>query len=664
MSFSASLLHAIPVAEAGRPFAHSWGYDASLSALLIPSADAISAPVSVPALGLVLVGLLQAHRTLLKSLSSSLSSHLPLQAAAWQLCEHAWARLFSALDARVGAARAYESLMHWDKLLHGRPSGSLLAEGRKLLFHGELSRKGARDIRVYFLFTDMLVETKRDTKASGGVRKPSLRRLLSASGGSYAPVRDEALADRQHRWKSELPISACSVRVVGAGSEAAASSKTFVVLAPSACHECTASSSAECQKWLDALAGCITASLESLACSSASAYGWRHQVKTGTLHWACLSNNVGEVCRLVASLDASAVDEEGVTPLHCAAASGSTMAARLLLSHGAQAGATDSGCATPLHVAVAHNREAVVTLLVQHSVAELSARNAHGNTPIHLAALCGDDRTSQLATLLRSAHERDATALRRALAVENAEGLDLLELSLRQPTTTALRTLLEAGVYTPQRVHGSDDDGFSVAHRIALQAHPNAAEMVALLYAHGWLVDLPLGQKPAGHPRPGTAPVHPTQSRAEGFDLSRLGASCTPLHIAALRENEPLVRALLACGARPNCPDRSGHTPLAYMHGGGATGQVARLNVEDLDAAQGENALLALVAGGARPGLISPAWGLQENPRVAEACRQWKVPPPSPFCSQPASSAFGASLSTRAPFCRFLASLGPQHARP
>ena len=147
MSFSASLLHAIPVAEAGRPFAHSWGYDASLSALLIPSADAISAPASVPALGLVLVGLLQAHRTLLKSLSSSLSSHLPLQAAAWQLCEHAWLRLFSALDARVGAARAYESLMHWDKLLHGRPSGSLLAEGRKLLFHGELSRKGARDIR-------------------------------------------------------------------------------------------------------------------------------------------------------------------------------------------------------------------------------------------------------------------------------------------------------------------------------------------------------------------------------------------------------------------------------------------------------------------------------------------------------------------------------------
>jgi hypothetical protein len=82
-----------------------------------------------------------------------------------------------------------------------------------------------------------------------------MRWLISAAGGSYAPVRDEA--ERHYRWKSELPISACSVRIAdrAEGSGVADGAQAFVVRAPSACHECTAPSATDCRKWVDVLAG-------------------------------------------------------------------------------------------------------------------------------------------------------------------------------------------------------------------------------------------------------------------------------------------------------------------------------------------------------------------------------------------------------------------------
>jgi uncharacterized protein len=88
---------------------------------------------------------------------------------------------------------------------------------------------------------------------------------------------------------------------------------------------------------------------------------------------------------------ASAVSEDGWTPLHLAAFFGKEDAARLLLNKGAQTGArsTNSMQNTPLHAAAAGKHVALVKLLLERG-AKADSRQHGGWTPLHAAAQSGD----------------------------------------------------------------------------------------------------------------------------------------------------------------------------------------------------------------------------------------------------------------------------------
>ena len=80
----------------------------------------------------------------------------------------------------------------------------------------------------------------------------------------------------------------------------------------------------------------------------------------------------------------NALDNDGSTPLHCAAWKGHAAVAKVLLDAGANANAKSRNELygdTPLHAAAHGNQAAVVKLLIEHG-AKLSAKNPNGRTPL------------------------------------------------------------------------------------------------------------------------------------------------------------------------------------------------------------------------------------------------------------------------------------------
>ncbi|KAL7279159.1 hypothetical protein ACG7TL_006999 [Trametes sanguinea] len=81
----------------------------------------------------------------------------------------------------------------------------------------------------------------------------------------------------------------------------------------------------------------------------------------------------------------NAVDEDGRTPLHWAASSGSEDIARYLIDQGADVNRGDGGGWTPLHIAASGGFDEVVKELLGAG-ADVNARNEKGLTPLHYAA--------------------------------------------------------------------------------------------------------------------------------------------------------------------------------------------------------------------------------------------------------------------------------------
>lgn len=82
---------------------------------------------------------------------------------------------------------------------------------------------------------------------------------------------------------------------------------------------------------------------------------------------------------------------DGWTPLHLAAFFGRDDAVRLLIDHGAplDANSTNALRNAPLHAALAGNTLPVLVRRLVFAGADVTARDAHGNTPLHLAASRG-----------------------------------------------------------------------------------------------------------------------------------------------------------------------------------------------------------------------------------------------------------------------------------
>lgn len=130
------------------------------------------------------------------------------------------------------------------------------------------------------------------------------------------------------------------------------------------------------------------------------ALGWQLYASGSVLREAAVKGDMGSVrFALALGADPNLADGIGVTPLHCAAAGGSTEVARALLQAGAdiEARISDPSISfmgdryhwdgrTPLHYAAESGRADVVKLLVGHG-ANANSKATNGDTPLHSAVL-------------------------------------------------------------------------------------------------------------------------------------------------------------------------------------------------------------------------------------------------------------------------------------
>ena len=305
------------------------------------------------------------------------------------------------------------------------------------------------------------------------------------------------------------------------------------------------------------------------------------------LHHAARSSDPGVAALLRdAAAEVSALNQDGLTPLGVACAAGNWRLARFLLERGAH---PEPDTATPALLAAAGGDEddaAGVALLLKHK-AKANARDRHGRSALHAAALAGhaeivavlidagadvnarDD--AQHTPLLdaarggRLAAFEALVAARADVAARDGDGRDALMLACRSETPSAalVRRLLELGADSERL----DGDG-----KRAID-HAAAAGRWSLVAALDPDYALPAsvagGEGDADAPPTDRAPLELLREALAGdrFDgHERLLGLLLPrdlgslLHDAQLRASLPRLQWLLDHGADPDVADGDGDT--------------------------------------------------------------------------------------------------------
>ncbi|KAJ4918759.1 hypothetical protein JOQ06_002041, partial [Pogonophryne albipinna] len=289
-------------------------------------------------------------------------------------------------------------------------------------------------------------------------------------------------------------------------------------------------------------------------------------------------------------------DDRGYTPLHVAAI------------YGAAVNATDYHALTPLHLACQKGYQGV-TLLLLHYKASTDAQDNNGNTPLHLACMYGHEDKCRL----ELQNDKGDTALHIAarwgyegiivVLLENGANTDVFNKSRDTPLHCALNpkilVLLQStrsaqrsssGVDSPSRSPLASDcssrrssassesslnsevkpDGVRVRHRevekLLRAVADGDVEMVRYLLE--WMdeeedaeEDLrsevllchPLCQCPNCAPTQKAGSLGVNSCNVDGF---------SPLHVAALHGNAPLLALLIRHGANVNARNNHSATPL------------------------------------------------------------------------------------------------------
>ena len=116
----------------------------------------------------------------------------------------------------------------------------------------------------------------------------------------------------------------------------------------------------------------------------------------GDMREAFRKGDTQEVERLIrAGVDVNNKENDGVTPIHCAAENGHTDTVQLLLDHGANVNVKDAEGYTPISEAAENGHRDTVRLLLDHG-ANVDAEDDEGDTPISQAANNGHTDTVKL----------------------------------------------------------------------------------------------------------------------------------------------------------------------------------------------------------------------------------------------------------------------------
>lgn len=316
------------------------------------------------------------------------------------------------------------------------------------------------------------------------------------------------------------------------------------------------------------------------------------------LHHAARSSDPGVAALLRdAQAELEALNGDGLSPLGVACAAGNWRLAKFLLERGAKP--EPAGGQPALHAAAGTEDDdpAGVQLLLRQK-ARVDARDAHGRTALHEAALAGHieiaraliaagaDATAvdgqgrtPLLEAARGGHAVMLECLLDALphgvaaeaAATDARGRNALMLACmaERADPALVARLVELGVDAQQR----DADG---RHALDIAAAAGRWSLVSLLDPHYALPSAVSAEAAADARPPDVAPFALLREtlRAGAPDASLLPL-VTPVELGALLHDDDLaarpdaVAWLLTHGADPHVPDRRGDTPLFVLLGRG-----------------------------------------------------------------------------------------------
>ena len=229
--------------------------------------------------------------------------------------------------------------------------------------------------------------------------------------------------------------------------------------------------------------------------------------------------------------DVNAPNDEGNTPLHLAASSGSYTAPaiiELLADAGADVNALNRGGETPLHAALRSRSERsdhVAALL--EAGADANVRDDRGWTLLHVAA--SHSRTNSLSLLVQAGVDPDA---------RNDDSETALDIALRM-RNPAVAAALPGG--RPDRLDDPSDEAPQLS----------CDRWITRAFFWSATAETVMGCLQAGLD---------VDARSTS---SRLDDDSTPLHAAAAWTREPAVISLLAeAGAEVNARNDGGYTPL------------------------------------------------------------------------------------------------------
>ena len=287
-----------------------------------------------------------------------------------------------------------------------------------------------------------------------------------------------------------------------------------------------------------------------------------------SIHCAAASSNRRILQLLLEKgADIEAETDNQLRPLHFAAQSGSEAVIELLLEKGAKIDVQEHKQWNPLHFAAQSGSEAVVKLLLEEG-ADIEAEEEDQWRPLHFAAQSGSEAIVKL--LLEKGALLDARTAQKSIPLHIAAG---------KGNWAVAKLLLEEGA----DIEAETDNQLRPLH---FAAQGGSEAVVKLLLEKGALSDARTAQK--------SIPLHIAAGKGnwavakllleEGADIeAEAEDQWRPLHFAAQSGSEAVVKLLLEKGAKMDVQEHKQWNPLHFAAQSGSEAVVKLLLEEGAD---------------------------------------------------------------------------------